>query len=129
MPDKKLKGIRVLIVDDNECLRLELDVLLNGFGCETSLAENGKQAIEKVKESEYDVILLDINMPILGGFETARIIKRDLKKNARIIAVSSSLGKHICLNSDIDSYIKKPFDIADIVEAVCQNALNPFEPC
>ncbi|HEY5615751.1 MAG TPA: response regulator [Bacteroidota bacterium] len=63
---------RILIVDDEETLRLSMKARLDVAGFTTEVADNGEEALRRMKEQEYDVVLLDIKMPGMGGIEALR---------------------------------------------------------
>ena len=99
-----------------------IQVLLKDFGLKPVLARNGKEAIEKAKECDPDLILMDINLPGMDGYEALKIIRRDPHIGSiPVFALSAD-----CLESDIrngissgfDEYISKPIKISDFVEKV-----------
>ncbi|MEA3498155.1 MAG: chemotaxis-specific protein-glutamate methyltransferase CheB [Campylobacterota bacterium] len=80
-------GNKVLIVDDSALIRRELGKLLDGGGFEVDFAKNGQEAIDKALESSFDVITMDINMPVLDGLSAVKAIMK--KKPTPIIMISS----------------------------------------
>jgi CheY-like chemotaxis protein len=107
------KEIRVLIADDHEENRLVLRELLEPLGILTQSAENGKIALETAITWKPDLILMDLRMPIMNGFEAAKRIKATIDgKNIHIIAVTASileLDKHKVNESGMTGYLRKPF--------------------
>lgn len=115
-------GKRLLVVDDNEINILIAKRILSKWGFELDFASDGKMAIEKVMKSSYDLILMDIRMPGIDGFETASII-RDLPdsrlKTVPIIALTAS-----AIQDDLEKYeaagmnghILKPFHSEEVKE-------------
>lgn len=77
----------VLVVDDEEAVRLTLGELLKTFDCAVTEAENGLQAINILKEKDFDLILLDIRMPILNGVEVLKEV-RSFKPDARFVIIT-----------------------------------------
>lgn len=121
-----LEGIKVLLVEDNVMNRFIAIKSLNYFGCQVEEAENGKVALEKVKEQEYDVILMDIQMPEMDGVETTKAIRNDLNKDTPIIAVSANAFRKdidLYLSIGMNDYVTKPFNEAELFHAI-QNHLN-----
>jgi PAS domain S-box-containing protein len=110
-----VKGASILLVEDNELNRLLAVKSLQKSGCIVDTAENGKIALEKLKTGKYDVILMDIQMPELDGYDTTRYIRETLQaplSRIPIIAMtahafSSDVNK--CLSVGMDDYISKPF--------------------
>ena len=106
-----LKGMRVLIVEDLQTNRQLMKVYMDMFGCISDFANNGQEAIEKVRNNSYDVCLMDLQMPVMGGIEAAEIIRKDINKNIPIIALTAAAmkeDKEKCLRSGMDDYLAKP---------------------
>ncbi|MFM9986697.1 MAG: ATP-binding protein [Flavobacteriales bacterium] len=107
------KDIRVLIVEDMALNQLLIKTLLDDFGFTYDNAENGLVAIEKLKSSEFDVILMDLQMPVMNGFEATDYIRNTLQSTIPIIALTADvttvdLAK--CLAAGMDDYLAKPVD-------------------
>ncbi len=112
---ESLKGnhsVRLLLVEDNVLnQKLAMKVLQN-FGFKVDLAENGKVAVEKVKANTYDVILMDLQMPEMDGYQATEYIRQKLKVETPIIAMTahSLVGeKDKCMFIGMNDYIPKPF--------------------
>ena len=110
------KEAKILLVEDNE-MNQELTVsLLNSVGLTTMVAKNGKIALELLKKDAFDLVLMDIQMPVMNGLDaTAEIRKRpdEYFKNVPIIAMSARAfqkDKDDCLKAGMNSYIAKPID-------------------
>ena len=115
--DIVLGKLQVLLAEDNELNQILAKRVLNNFGCEVVIAENGMIALEKLRENDFDVILMDIMMPEMDGIEATKIIRKDFpepKKNIPILAMTafifteSSDNKY--LEAGMDDYILKPFN-------------------
>lgn len=111
--DSDINNIKVLVVEDIPLNQLLMKTLLDDFGFERDIAENGKIAIEKLKEKEYDVILMDLQMPVMNGFETTEYIRKTLNSQIPIIALTADvttvdLAK--CKAVGMNDYIAKPVD-------------------
>jgi CheY-like chemotaxis protein len=77
------------------------------------VAENGAAAVEKVKSGTYDIILMDMQMPVMSGIEASRIIRNELKSTIPIIALTANASEadvNKCLQAGMNGYIAKPFD-------------------
>ncbi len=107
---------RILIAEDNEVNQMLVVTLLEKWNYIPDVAENGKIALEKLRQSDYSVILMDVHMPELDGYRTTEAIRRDFpepKKNIPIIAMTASALKgevERCFTAGMNDYISKPFD-------------------
>jgi CheY-like chemotaxis protein len=119
---KELKDINILLVEDNlisqKTTLLALKPLVNSI----DTASNGKEAIDKLGASNYDLILLDIQMPVMDGIITAEKI-RELEAGSDthipIIAITADAmigDREKCLSAGIDEYLSKPFQPAVLIE-------------
>ena len=107
---------RILLVEDDATIRQMLGRLLKLAGYEVDCAEDGRFALEMWERGAYDLVLMDIQMPRLDGFETTRIIRekeRETGAHIPIVAVTAHARKEdelTCLAADMDAYISKPID-------------------
>lgn len=111
---KSLKDLRILLAEDNDINRLYATSILKMWECTADTAENGYVALEKVRNNDYDIILMDIQMPVMDGFEATRAIKKSgsPKDQIPIIALtanSSSKDIERCLASGMNDCLGKPF--------------------
>jgi PAS domain S-box-containing protein len=114
-----LQGIKVLVVEDDKGSRLLMQTILSNHKIRVESAENGKEAIEKVDSTSYDVVLMDMQLPILSGYEATKIIRQDLRLTTLpIIAVTASAivgDQQECLAAGADDYISKPISADDLL--------------
>jgi CheY-like chemotaxis protein len=111
--DNKIKGIRVLVVEDMALNQLLMKTVLDDFGFERDIAENGKIAIEKLKTNQYDIVLMDLQMPEMNGFEATEHIRKTLKLTIPIIALTAdvtTVDLEKCKAVGMNDYIAKPID-------------------
>lgn len=111
--DTEINNIKVLVVEDIPLNQLLMKTLLDDFGFERDIAENGEIAIEKLKNKDYDIILMDLQMPVMNGFETTEYIRKTLNSKIPIIALTADvttvdLAK--CKAVGMNDYIAKPVD-------------------
>jgi len=111
--DHEIKNIRVLVAEDIALNQLLMKTLLDDFGFEFDIAGNGKIAIEKLKKQSYDIILMDLQMPEMNGFEATEYIRNKMNYKIPIIALTADvttvdLAK--CKSVGMDDYISKPVD-------------------
>ncbi|HEY7126163.1 MAG TPA: response regulator [Ktedonobacterales bacterium] len=114
---------RVLVVDDDAAIRKMLvDVLsLEGFSAET--ARDGREALALLEASNYQVVLLDLMMPIMDGWELCRTLRERPTLRAQFSVVLMSAGEKLEQAQDLgaDGYLAKPFDVNQLLEL-----LEPF---
>ena len=111
--DAEMRNIKVLVVEDIALNQLLMKTILNDFGFECDIADNGKSAVKKLGENEYDIILMDLQMPIMNGFEATEEIRNKLKLKIPIIALSAdvtTVDVAKCKAIGMDDYIAKPID-------------------
>ncbi len=117
MPDpenfENIKNKKILLVEDNEMNRLVARNSLSFYGVDVTEAANGKAAIEILKELSFDLILMDLHMPGMGGLEATVIIRRELGLNTPIIALTANSIKvelDRCIQVGMNDYLIKPFE-------------------
>lgn len=111
--ETEIKNIKVLVVEDMPLNQLLMKTVLDDFGFERDIAENGKIAIEKLQTKPYDIILMDLQMPEMNGFEATEYIRNTLHSKIPIIALTADvtttdLAK--CKAIGMNDYIAKPVD-------------------
>jgi CheY-like chemotaxis protein/HPt (histidine-containing phosphotransfer) domain-containing protein len=111
--DVEIKDIKVLVVEDIALNQLLMKTLLDDFGFECGIAANGKIAIEKLQTHSYDIILMDLQMPEMNGFEATDYIRNIMHSEIPIIALTADvttvdLAK--CKVVGMNDYIAKPVD-------------------
>ncbi len=111
-----LNGLRVLVAEDNSMNRLLLKKVFSKWNNEPDFAENGQEAINKFSANVYDVVLMDIHMPEVDGYEAAKAIRQvndPIKASVPIIAVTASVSNNISekiQEAGMNDYIYKPFN-------------------
>jgi PAS domain S-box-containing protein len=111
--DTEIKNIKILVVEDMVLNQLLMKTLLDDFGFECDITANGKIAIEKLKQKSYNIILMDLQMPEMNGFEATEYIRNIMHSNTPIIALTADvttvdLAK--CRAVGMNDYIAKPLD-------------------
>lgn len=113
----------ILIADDNQDHCAVLGRLLEDAGHTVHVACDGLEAVVLAKKYRPDVVLMDLAMPRLSGYDAARAIRRDFGKAIRLIALSGwdeSKHRQSCLDAGFDDYLVKPCDLETIRQAVGQ---------
>lgn len=109
-------SLRVLVADDNELnTALMVFVLADLLGHETAVAANGAEAIDALRNQPFDVILMDLKMPVMGGIEATQRIRQEwpAATRPRIIALTAAVDEgeqQACLDAGMDGYLAKPID-------------------
>lgn len=122
--DVSLNGLRVLVAEDNEVNCFYLKTILDQEGALVRLAKNGKEVIKVCKEESFDLILMDIQMPIMDGITATRIIRNELKLNTPIIAqTANTVQKDIdaCYEAGVLDFISKPFTSDELNRKIALN--------
>lgn len=114
--------IRVLVVDDIASNRIILGELLSCLGMSFKLVINGKLALEELRINRYDVVLMDIEMPVMNGIETTLAIKQDKKlKDIPVIALTAHNPRDFIdgiAKAKFDNLITKPYNIENIEKSI-----------
>lgn len=114
------KNHRALIVEDNVVNRRVAAGMLAIYGCETDFAENGREAVEKVRRATYDIILMDCNMPEMDGYEATAHIRNwesGGDRHTPIIAMTANSQRgdqEKCIAAGMDDYLSKPITLIEI---------------
>ncbi len=108
-----LKGLRLLLVEDNRINRMLAFSLLNKWGISYDWAEHGEEAIQLLYENSYDLILMDMQMPVMDGIETTLKIRNEMHLDIPIIALTANAFKddaQRCIESGMNDVVTKPFE-------------------
>lgn len=122
-PPKPERVYRVLVVEDNEVNRKFVDILLKRMGYMTFFAENGAVAIERLKRQSFDLILMDLHMPVMNGIEATRTIRALQHPAARtpIIALTADVmndAHEEALIAGVNDFVTKPVHLGRLQEAI-----------
>ncbi len=121
---RELSGLRILVVEDNAINQQVAEELLNGAGALVSIAANGRLGVNAVAAAspQYDIVLMDIQMPVMDGYEATRLIRGSLGlQDLPIIGLTANAmasDREQCLNSGMNEHVSKPFDLAHLVSTV-----------
>lgn len=117
-------SMRVLVVEDNDINRLVINKIMKDWGIQPDNAIHGKDALEKIKAGTYDVVLMDIEMPEMNGYQCIREIRTTLnepQRSVKVMAMTAHANKKErdkCINLGMDDYISKPFDPLDLKQKI-----------
>ncbi len=111
----------VLIVEDNELNRFLAVTILKKWNANIHIAENGEEAVTAVKNKDIDVVLMDIQMPVMDGVAAAKAIRNELNSNVPIIALTANAlesEKEKCWQAGMNEYITKPYNPQYLLEKI-----------
>ncbi len=123
VPDKK-ERLRILVAEDTPINQQVVTQMLGRQGHEVTVVENGLEAVEALENQTYDLVLMDLQMPRMGGFEATAIIRqREAETGRRVPIVAATAhamagDEERCLEAGMDGYISKPFRMATLLEVV-----------
>jgi CheY-like chemotaxis protein/HPt (histidine-containing phosphotransfer) domain-containing protein len=126
-PVSSIDNISILLVEDNYLNRMVAQNSLQYYNCKVTEAENGVEALEILKNNKFDVILMDIQMPEMGGIEATEIIRNKLKLSTPIIALTANAFKteiDRCRKAGMDDYVTKPFDEDILIDTIAKHTTN-----
>ncbi|MEO6549816.1 MAG: PAS domain S-box protein [Ferruginibacter sp.] len=116
-----LANKKILVVDDNNMNRLVAKTILKNYGAIITESVNGKEAIELIQQNEFDLVLMDIQMPIMGGMEATKIIREEISLDLPVIALTANAIKgdnEKCIEGGMNAYLSKPFKENDLLKIV-----------
>lgn len=124
VPAQSLNDVKILLCEDNVLNQKLAKRVIAKFGIDVEIAENGRVGIEKLKENKYDLVLMDLQMPEMDGYQAVLEIRNELHMTVPIIAMTahSLVGeKEKCLEIGMNDYIGKPFTQEDLYYKICSN--------
>jgi PAS domain S-box-containing protein len=125
-----LEGINILIAEDNEANRFVISRFLTNWKISYTFAVNGKEVVAKIQEKPYHMILMDLHMPELDGYEATKIIRKlpnTFYQTIPIVALTASVlssVKHKLKEIGIDDFLMKPFDPKDLYQIIAKYTSN-----
>lgn len=120
------QGLKILLVEDNPLIQKVIRISLSYFGHQLTVADNGYSALEIYPTQEFDIILMDIRMPLMGGIETTKELRKRHNNLPPIIGLSANAmltDREQFISQGLDEYLAKPLDIDDF-ERVVSRLLN-----
>ncbi|MBI2307662.1 MAG: response regulator [Rhodocyclales bacterium] len=121
-------GLRVLLAEDNRFNQEIVLEILRDAGVFAEVVENGREAIRRVGEKKFDLVLMDVMMPEMDGLEATRLIRRDARwRDLPIVALTANAGhddRDRCLAAGMNDVLTKPFEAADLYQVVHRFAIT-----
>lgn len=122
-----LENISILLVEDNDMNRMVAQNSLQYYNCKVTEAENGVEALEILKKENFDIILMDIQMPEMDGIEATKVIRTQFKLKTPIIALTANAFKSEidkCKKAGMNDYVTKPFDEVNLIETIAKHTIR-----
>lgn len=124
---KDLQQTYVLLVEDNEMNRFLATTLLAKWNAKVHYETNGKRAIEWLRNNDPEVILMDLQMPEMDGFQATQMLRNELKKDIPVIALTANaleLERENCLAIGMNDYVSKPYSPDTLYKSIMKNAIR-----
>lgn len=124
---ERSRGLRVLVAEDNKVNRTVAAKILERGGHKAELVENGEQALEALTQGDFDIALLDVNMPVMSGIEAVKLYQFGVDENDRtpIVALTADATtetRQICKDAGFDGYLTKPIRAVQLLDMVAATA-------
>ncbi len=121
--DHARRSLSILLADDDAVIRTALRVILRPHGHQVEAVGNGREVLEALRLRRFDLVLMDIQMPEMGGVEATDRLRRDLPadRQPRVVALSGDAGpddREVCRAAGMDDLIAKPLRARDVLRAV-----------
>lgn len=122
--------IKVLMAEDDGLNQALSRNVFKKIGWALDMASDGMMAVEKLKHADYDVVLMDLQMPGMNGFDATTIIRKEFAKpkaDIPIIAITAEVQQTVldqCFSTGMNDYLSKPFKVNELIAKVCQYARN-----
>lgn len=123
-----LAGINILLVEDNLLNQKIGKYALAKHHANVTTSESGMEALDLLRRNEFDIVLMDIHMPGIDGYETTRIIRSDLKSTIPVIALTASIADEDEQPTGLEAVnatISKPFDTDDLCALILKLTAKP----
>nr|WP_315393807.1 response regulator [uncultured Duganella sp.] len=120
-PAPQLSGVRILLVEDNPINQNVARGILEQVGASVAVAENGEVSVRLLRAEQYDVVLMDVQMPVMDGFTATRLIREELRLTLPVIAMTAGVmesEREQCLAAGMDDFIGKPIDVEQMFETI-----------
>jgi PAS domain S-box-containing protein len=120
------KSLRILIAEDNDINRFIIEKMITDWGAEIEFASTGREAFEKVNQEQFDIILMDVEMPDVNGYRATEMIRNEMPAPINAIPIIAMTGhampgeREKCIECGMNDYLSKPFKSAELKEMVAK---------
>lgn len=125
-----LKGVKILVVEDNKYNQFIAQAILEKYSAKVSLSEDGLDAVNRLKSEKYDLILMDIQMPVMDGITATTIIRKELHLETPVIALTANVVREIvdsCNEAGMQGCLTKPYEEKDLIKSILELVGNSGE--
>ncbi len=129
-----MEGVRILLAEDNPVNQKVAVRMLEKRGHQVTVASNGREALDMLEREEFDLVLMDVQMPVMGGLEAAAAIREREKSTGRhvpILAMTASAlpsDQRKCMEAGMDAYLSKPVRSQELFDMVAAHARGGKSP-
>jgi len=120
-----INKIRILVAEDNPLNRKLVKALFGEWGIDFEFAENGREAIDKIKSGNFGMVLMDIQMPEINGYDATKFIRENLKSSVPVIAMTAHAlegEREKCISMGMNDYISKPINENELYSIIVKYA-------
>jgi CheY-like chemotaxis protein len=121
MNPRPLTNISILLVEDNEMNTLLASAIIQGTGAKVTEADNGMDAVQLLRNRPFDLVLMDLHLPVMDGFETTKYIRKNLSQTIPIIAITANVvngEEERCIEAGMNGFISKPYTEKDLLDKI-----------
>ncbi|HRP54840.1 response regulator [Agriterribacter sp.] len=118
---RPLTNISILLVEDNEMNTLLASAIIQGTGAKVTEADNGMDAVQLLRNRTFDLVLMDLHLPVMDGFETTRFIRKNISGTIPIIAITANVvngEEERCIEAGMNAFISKPYTEKDLLDKI-----------
>ncbi|MDR2199910.1 MAG: response regulator [Deltaproteobacteria bacterium] len=118
---KKIRGAKILLVEDNEVNQLVASKIMGNAGMDVEIASDGQKAVDMVKKGKYDLVLMDIQMPVMDGLSATRVIRELGYLDIPIVAMTAhamSSDRELSLKAGMNDHVNKPINVHELFQTL-----------
>jgi len=128
---KNLRNKHILLVEDNEVNQMVAKKFLTKWNAKVTIANNGEESLEYLSRNTYDLILMDLHMPIMDGFEAISYLKNNPNFSTPIMVLSADVSENSAIKTEqlnVQGILYKPFEPEDLYKKICLSLNSPLYP-